>query len=128
MQCFVKIDKPVYGALMVMRNYVAETGKFAGSGHITFVYGQTANGHIAGLGGNQGDSVKLSPYAKSGVSASFKLNKTKMEQKFHAFYIPATYEEYAKKQGDLAVVDIIDVNKNLFKIEGAKPVANEGTR
>ena len=125
---FVKIDKPVYGALMVMRNYVAETGKFAGSGHITFVYGQTANGHIAGLGGNQGDSVKLSPYAKSGVSASFKLNKTKMEQKFHAFYIPATYEEYAKKQGDLAVVDIIDVNKNLFKIEGAKPVANEGTR
>jgi len=124
---FVKIAKPVYGALMVMRNYVKATGKFAGTGHVTFVYAKDKNGKIAGLGGNQSDSIKLSGYAPSGVSSEFTLEGVEMEQRFHAFYIPATYVEYARNQEDLAVVNIDAANKALLKVEVAS-AANEGTR
>ncbi len=122
---FIKIDKPVYGALMVMRNYVVETGKFAGTGHVTFVYGKTAGGGIAGLGGNQKDSIKISQYTTGGDSALFKLKKVAMAQRFHGFYIPATYAEYAKQAGDLATVNVVDVNKNLLKIQNAGVSKNE---
>jgi hypothetical protein len=125
---FIRIDKPVYGAIMVMRNYVKKTGKANGSGHITLVYGETEKGAIAGLGGNQGDSIKVSPYKKSGVSAEFSINGVTMQQKFFGFYIPATYAEYAKKEGALAVVDAMEVNKELLKITNATTAPNEGTR
>ncbi len=125
---FVKIEKPVYGALMVMRNYNAKTGKFLGSGHVTFVYGKNSHGAIVGLGGNQSDSIKMSNYKPTGVSAEFTLNGVFAQQRCHGFYIPATYAEYAKKQGDLAVVDTADLNKNLLKIQGKTVSANENTR
>jgi hypothetical protein len=51
---FYEINEPVYGAIMVMRNYSQSTNKFIGSGHISFVYGLTTSGNIAALGGNQG--------------------------------------------------------------------------
>ena len=125
---FIKIETPVYGALMVMRNYVKSTGKFAGSGHVTFVYGKTSVGKIAGLGGNQGDQIRVSPYASSGVSSNFKLHGVEMQQKFHAFYIPASYAEYAKTAGELAVVDTTEVNKGLLNIKNASSEANESSR
>lgn len=125
---FVKIDKPVYGALMVLRNYDKETGKFAGSGHITFVYGRTGSDAIAGLGGNQGNTLKLSRYRSSGTSSTFRLNGRTLEQRFHAFYIPATYAEYAQHCPDIATVSIEDVNKNLLGINQTPTSRNEGTR
>jgi uncharacterized protein (TIGR02594 family) len=124
---FIKIDKPVYGALMVLRNYFAEDDKSNGTGHVTFVYGKTANGRIAGLGGNQGDSIKLSAYASKGVSSFFTLKGKKMKQCFHGFYIPATYAEYAKTQGELATIDIDDGNKALLNVKLAA-TTNESTR
>ncbi|WP_028100565.1 TIGR02594 family protein [Pseudoduganella violaceinigra] len=124
---FVKIDKPVYGALMVMRNYFVDTGKSNGSGHVTFVYGKSANGRIAALGGNQGDSIKLSAYADKGISSFFTLKGKKMKQCFHGFYIPATYTEYAKTQGELTVIDIDEGNKALLNVKIAAST-NESTR
>jgi len=124
---FVKIDKPVYGALMVLRNYFVDGDKSNGTGHVTFVYGKTANGRIACLGGNQGDSIKLSAYAGKGVSSFFTLKGKKMKQCFHGFYIPATYAEYAKTQGELATIDIDEGNKNLLNVKLAA-TTNESTR
>lgn len=126
---FKKISKPVYGAIVVMRNYVHTTGKFHGTGHVTFVYGVTAKGAIAGLGGNQGDRLKVSEYLLTGVSGSFKLKDgTRLDQKFHAFYIPVTYEEYAKSQGEPETIDVNDVNKNFLNIAAAASGANEKTQ
>lgn len=125
---FVKIDEPVYGALMVLRNFVEATGKFSGSGHVTFVYGKTKDGKIAGLGGNQGDQIRVSPYKSSGVSSNFTLKGVAMQQKFHAFFIPASYAEYAKHAGELAVVDTTEVNKGLLNIQNASAAANESSR
>ncbi|WP_441295195.1 TIGR02594 family protein [Massilia forsythiae] len=125
---FKKIDKPVYGAIMVMRNYFQETGKAHGTGHVTFVYGKTTQGDIAGLGGNQSDRLKLSPYKLGEVSARFKLNGKVLEQKFHAFYIPVTYEEYAKSQPEPDIVNIADVNKNFLNIANSASSTNEKTQ
>jgi len=125
---FKRVDKPVYGALMVMRNYFEGTGKAHGTGHVTFVYGKTAEGHIAGLGGNQGNRLKLSPYKLAGVSARFELKGKWLEQKFHGFYIPVTYEEYAKSQPEPDIVNIDDVNKNFLNIENATSSTNEKTQ
>jgi len=70
----------------------------------------------------------MSNYKPTGVSAEFTLNGVFAQQRCHGFYIPATYAEYAKKQGDLAVVDTADLNKNLLKIQGKTVSANENTR
>ncbi|GAB2844861.1 hypothetical protein GCM10027277_11040 [Pseudoduganella ginsengisoli] len=125
---FIKIDEPVYGALMVMRNYVKKTGQSNGTGHVTFVYGQSENGSIAGLGGNQGNSIKISEYQRTGVSSEFMLKGVKMQQKFHGFYIPATYLDFAKKEPPLSTVDITKVNQELLKITNYTASENEGTR
>jgi uncharacterized protein (TIGR02594 family) len=125
---FKKIDKPVYGALMVMRNYVKTRGKAHGTGHVTFVYGKTKKGTIAGLGGNQSDRLKVSEYFLTGVSARFPLKDgTILEQKFHGFYIPVTYDEYAKSQGEPETVDVDDVNNNFLNIQAVSG-ANEKTQ
>ncbi|WP_322402437.1 LysM peptidoglycan-binding domain-containing protein [Massilia luteola] len=125
---FKKIDKPVYGALMVMRNYVKTTGKAHGTGHVTFVYGKTKKGTIAGLGGNQSDRLKVSEYFLTAVSARFPLKDgTILEQKFHGFYIPVTYDQYAKSQGEPETIDVDDVNNNFLNIKAVSG-ANEKTQ
>lgn len=51
-----KLHGPVPGAICVKtRN---------GGGHVAFVEGRTQNGRLAILGGNQGNTVKVSPYAR----------------------------------------------------------------
>lgn len=125
---FIKIDKPVYGALMVMRNYIVSSGKFAGTGHVTFVYGQARAGVMAGLGGNQKNAIKLSKYATTGDSAVFEMNKVEMAQRFYGFYIPATYSEYAKQAGALETVNVDEVNKNLLNVHNAGDSSNESGR
>ena len=53
----VPIQKPAYGCLAIKSR--------DGGGHVGFVVGRTASGHLMILGGNQDDSVKISPYNPS---------------------------------------------------------------
>jgi uncharacterized protein (TIGR02594 family) len=51
------LDGPAYGAVAVKSR--------AGGGHVGFVVGRYRSGHIAILGGNQDDQVKISAYNES---------------------------------------------------------------
>lgn len=123
---FVEIDKPVYGALMVFRTYTNSGDRFTGNGHVSLVYGKTIHGDIAGLGGNQGGSkfgggtIKLSIYSTTKVVSRFRMTvkeerNVPVYQKFFRFYVPVVYKNYAKESSaELMVVDVDDVNNNLF--------------
>ena len=123
---FVKVDKPVYGALMVFRTYTESENRFTGYGHISLVYGKTIHGDIAGLGGNQGGSrfgggtIKLSSYSTTKVVSKFRMTvkgerSVPVYQKFFNFYIPVAYRNYAENNSsELMVVDVDDINHNLF--------------
>jgi uncharacterized protein (TIGR02594 family) len=119
---FVRIQTPVYGAIMVMRNYRVSDNHFAGKGHVTLVYGRVASGPsagaIAGLGGNQNDRVLLSTYKDTGISSHFTHQGIHYYQKFYAFYIPASYLQYAQQEQDvpLASVNCAQINTQLFNI------------
>ncbi|MGY7788227.1 LysM domain-containing protein [Klebsiella pneumoniae] len=106
---FIEIKNPVYGALMVFRTYVESSDEFTGNGHVTFVYGKTSNGDIAGLGGNQGGkaygggTIKLSMYSTTKPTSRFsmtvrKKKETPVYQKFYKYYIPVAYKEYYSKK------------------------------
>lgn len=98
---FVKIDKPVYGALMVWRK-----GK---QGHIAFVYGKdTVSGEVIALGGNQNDRITF-------------MLKSETTKKFQAYYVPAVYEKEAEQvQGELSSFDIEALNKTVVGNTGYK--------
>lgn len=90
---FVKIDKAVYGALMVWRK-----GK---QGHIAFVYGKDmASGEIIALGGNQNDRITF-------------MLKSETTKKFQAYYVPAVYEREAQLHSELSSFDIEILNKTV---------------
>ncbi|MDI3361616.1 hypothetical protein QQF21_06735 [Lelliottia sp. V89_10] len=121
---FYEISEPVYGAIMMMRNYNQSTGEFIGSDHITYVYGKTKSGNIAALGGNQGGSdfgggtIKLSEYPTTKISAEFGKNY----QRFYRFYLPTGYVE---KVADLNIINVDDENAEMFGI-GILSGKNEG--
>lgn len=136
---FIEIENPVYGALMVFRTYVESSDEFTGSGHVTFVYGKTSNGDIAGLGGNQGGkaygggTIKLSMYSTTKPTSKFRMTvrekaETPVYQKFYKYYIPVAYKEYyLKVSEELPIVDVDDVNNNLFGFDSkTKSVKDEG--
>jgi len=136
---FVEIKNPVYGALMVFRTYVESSDEFTGNGHVTFVYGKTSNGDIAGLGGNQGGkaygggTIKLSMYSTTKPTSRFrmtvrKIAETPVYQKFYKYYIPVAYKEYYSKiLVELPIVDVDDVNNNLFGFDSkTKSAKDEG--
>lgn len=88
---FVKIDKPVYGALMVWQK-----GK---QGHVAFAYGKdTISGEVIALGGNQNDKITF-------------MLKSETTKTFKNYYIPKVYEEMAKLQNELSSYDIVELNK-----------------
>ncbi|MCK7436469.1 LysM peptidoglycan-binding domain-containing protein [Enterobacter cloacae] len=134
---FVEIKNPVYGALMVFRTYVESSDEFTGNGHVTFVYGKTSNGDIAGLGGNQGGkaygggTIKLSMYSTTKPTSRFKMTvrkiaETPVYQKVYKYYIPLAYKEYYSKISvELPLVDVDDVNKNLFGFDSETKSAND---
>ena len=134
---FIEIKNPVYGALMVFRTYVELTDEFTGNGHVTFVYGKTSNGDIAGLGGNQGGkaygggTIKLSMFSTTKPTSRFKMTVRKIEatpvyQKFYKYYIPVAYKEFHSKISvELPLVDVDDVNKNLFGFDSETKSAND---
>ncbi|WP_336185121.1 LysM peptidoglycan-binding domain-containing protein [Klebsiella grimontii] len=136
---FIEIKNPVYGALMVFRTYVESSDEFTGNGHVTFVYGKTSNGDIAGLGGNQGGkaygggTIKLSMYSTTKPTSRFRMTvrkkaETPVYQKFYKYYIPVAYKEYYSKiSAELPIVDVDDVNNNLFGFDSkTKSVKDEG--
>lgn len=53
-----RLNKPCYGAVGVM-------GRAGGGGHVTFIVGQTHDGQLVCLGGNQGNQVCLAKYPVS---------------------------------------------------------------
>jgi uncharacterized protein (TIGR02594 family) len=112
---FYEISEPVYGAIMVLKNYSDSTNKDTKTGHITFVYGKTSSGAIAALGGNQGGSrfcggtIKLSEYPLTGITAKFEGK----HQKFYKFYLPVGY---VANNHDLMVVDVDSENATVFGI------------
>lgn len=97
---FVKIDGPVYGALVVYKN-----SKNPKKGHVTFVYHNVGDGDVAVLGGNQGDGISLNEDVRIYV------NKLKFERL--GYFVPASYLNYAKAMlaqgGDLG--DAVPINK-----------------
>lgn len=61
---FTKLDKPQYGAIMVLKKSGGSTGSTKASvGHITFFVKDNGDGKFTGLGGNQGNQVKESNYS-----------------------------------------------------------------
>lgn len=58
-----KLDAPAYGSIAVLSR--------TGGGHVGFVVGKDANGNIMLLGGNQGDMVKISPFAASRIDGYY---------------------------------------------------------
>jgi uncharacterized protein (TIGR02594 family) len=129
---FLCIDKPIYGAIMVLKNYFAGTNKAHGSGHVTFVYGISDNGKVVCLGGNQGDRIKLSGYAHSGISSVFALKHNgesiKLEQRFHGFYIPTTYSEFAKEEIEAPFINMDNASSVLLGGGAGKMSTVESTR
>ncbi|MBF4805897.1 MAG: TIGR02594 family protein [Pseudoleptotrichia goodfellowii] len=88
-----KIEEPVYGAIITMKNYVAKTGKEHFTGHSTFLFGETEDKEFyIGLGGNQSNQLKFSKYRKTGISSSFTLKGVRYNQKFYGLYIPNDYD------------------------------------
>ncbi|MBI0329495.1 TIGR02594 family protein [Burkholderia plantarii] len=72
---FVKIDKPVFGAVAVY--------KHRKGGHAAFVYAQTSAGAPILLGGNQSDAINF------GMQKASELK---------GFFVPATYLQFAKEE------------------------------
>ena len=90
---FVKIDKPVYGALMVWRKGT--------QGHVAFAYGKdSVSGEVIALGGNQNDRITF-------------MLKNETTKKFQNYYIPVVYEETAKLYGELSSFDIVELNRTI---------------
>ncbi|MFM5553420.1 TIGR02594 family protein [Aeromonas veronii] len=122
---FIKIDKPVYGAIMVLRTYSKLSGKWLGGrGHVGFVYGKTKNGKLAVLGGNQNNSIKLSEYREDGISLEYYSESLKqfVQIKHYAFYIPVAYSP--KGHNELSIIDIRHVNMSWFDDDSNVTVKN----
>jgi uncharacterized protein (TIGR02594 family) len=127
------IDNPVYGALVVLKNYLVNDGSAHGTGHVTFFYGFNRQGKIVALGGNQGNKIKCSVYKASGDSAPFNVgNKKKpvwVVQRLYGYYIPTAYAPVAGDGGvgdDLC--DEVEVNRLLIGLAIGRRVSGESTR
>lgn len=82
---YVKIDKPIFGAIVVYKH----TNSSYGTGHISLIFAELEGGDFAVLGGNQGDSITINTH--KGVY----LNNLKC--KLQGFYVPVAYYDHAKK-------------------------------
>ncbi|HFT7493944.1 TIGR02594 family protein [Enterobacter ludwigii] len=80
---FFEIKKPIYGC-------AASSGH-----HATFVYGKSKSGALICLGGNQGDTIKFSPF--NGLR----------------FFLPVTYKGYYESNAhkELEIFDVDELNE-----------------
>ena len=93
---YVEIDHPVFGAI----GMVAHSDGYGH--HVGFVYSQPDANTIVLLGGNQSDRIKFSSKNLKATAATTTMVKgkkvTKAAQKDHlVFYVPASYEAFAKR-------------------------------
>ena len=72
-----KIDKPVPGCIVIFKR-----GNSSWQGHVAF-FVKEENGRIYVLGGNQGNTVKVSSYSKASL-LGYRLPKTKLGSKTNA--------------------------------------------
>ena len=97
---FLKIDKPIYGAIAVYGR--------KGGGHVAFVYGkQKKSDKLIVLGGNQGDMITF--VARSSTSSLV------------GYYVPAAYKAFADNDMStpLDELDVDEINKS-FGIKADK--------
>ncbi|MGQ8774290.1 TIGR02594 family protein [Serratia sp. NA_112.1] len=80
---FVKISKPIYGAIVVLRK------KGSWTGHVAFIYCQFKDGEIGVLGGNQGDSVTINPLYQVYING-------RLGYKLIGYYVPKSYYPHAQ--------------------------------
>lgn len=91
---FVKVDKPIYGAIAVFGR--------TGGGHVAFVYGrEKGSDKIIVVGGNQGDMITF--VARSAT------------QGLIGYYVPLSYKSYAGQEinNELAEYRADNLNKEL---------------
>lgn len=103
---FVKIDQPIYGALVVYKH----TKPGNGIGHVAFIFSKIEGGDYAVLGGNQGDSITLNAHGY----VYLKYLKCILV----GFYVPLEYEKTAREiianGGDLTEVRKMSELKKLI--------------
>ena len=110
-QNFVKIDKPIFGALATIPTFEgASSEATSGTGHVAFVYSlDKTDGRFLMIGGNQDDQITIVDRKIS----SFR------------FYVPKAYHEYAKTQKLVKKMSVDEV----YKLLGLKTVkTGSGTR
>lgn len=64
----VKIDRPAVGCVVIFWRGSPNSGL----GHVGFVAGKDQHGNLMVLGGNQGDTVSIKPFAMTGPNARVK--------------------------------------------------------
>ncbi|MDR2813688.1 MAG: hypothetical protein LBB79_03405 [Prevotellaceae bacterium] len=103
---------------------IGKNGDYTTSGHVTFVVGKIGNDQILCLGGNQSQTIKVSPYllSQDNVESAGSLS-------FREYYIPKAYadklKDYKTSIIDYTNVDIANqqiINLNINSTE------NESTR
>ncbi len=81
---FQKMDQPVFGCIVVFKNYSLTTDKANGQGYVGFFFGCTPDNKLIILGGNQGDQIRFSARNESSnVYLSLGI-----DQRFLGFYLP----------------------------------------
>jgi uncharacterized protein (TIGR02594 family) len=90
---FIKIERPVYGALMVWKK--------GSEGHIAFAYAKdSVSGEVIALGGNQNDRITF-------------MLMTETSKKFQGYYIPAVLANSLVDLGELEDFDIVKLNREV---------------
>ncbi|WP_174873978.1 LysM peptidoglycan-binding domain-containing protein [Vogesella oryzae] len=110
---FKKIDKPIYGALVVYAN-----PKKKGQGHVCLAY-HNINGienDFAVLGGNQGDSITLNKHLGTYINS--------LGYELVGYFVPASYYNFAIKEienakslGEKIKLDVLcnNISIDMFK-------------
>jgi hypothetical protein len=113
---FVRLEKLVYGAIIVWTNYIESTGRPDGTGHVGFVYGPNAI-----LGGNQSDAINFKAHSDSSWHDK---HKGRVLQKIRGYYVPLAYAEFARSADEQALVLPNDTPQ---KLNARLGLSNAGT-
>jgi len=124
---YVQIDEPLFGAIAMVTNR-------GGHGHhVGFVYSKPRDNHVVLLGGNQSDRIRFSefnikPIQPTKVTKQGKTVTIPGKPDHLMFFVPASYEAYAKSDmAPLATDSADDLNKK-FGIAVVKGAREDATR
>lgn len=103
---YTKLDEPVYGAIGIV------VGPGGHGHHAGFVYGRAGKNKICLLGGNQGQTIKFSPFDEDETTIE-KKNKAgkviKKKTEHLEFYLPVSYMAFYNKNPK--VLEDVDCTK-----------------